>query len=83
MDDLLENLRKSFADSYRVDAEMKGGGMSRLFMATDLALNRKVVIKILPPELTSNMKRRSPLTCSTRTSCRSSRRERKPACSTT
>ena len=55
MDDLLENLRKSFADSYRVDAEMKGGGMSRLFMATDLALNRKVVIKILPPELTSNM----------------------------
>jgi serine/threonine-protein kinase len=29
--------------------------MSRLFMATDLALNRKVVIKILPPELTSDM----------------------------
>jgi serine/threonine protein kinase len=55
VDDLLENLRKSFADSYRVDTELKGGGMSRLFMATDLALNRKVVIKILPPELTSNM----------------------------
>ncbi len=29
--------------------------MSRLFMATDLALNRRVVIKILPPELTSDM----------------------------
>ncbi|MDP9201967.1 MAG: hypothetical protein M3P26_08600 [Gemmatimonadota bacterium] len=46
MDDLLEDLRKSFADSYHVDEELKGGGMSRLFMATDLALNRKVVIKI-------------------------------------
>jgi serine/threonine-protein kinase len=55
VDDLLEDLRKSFADSYHVDEELKGGGMSRLFMATDLALNRKVVIKILPPELTSEM----------------------------
>ena len=55
VDDLLEDLRKSFADSYRVEEELKGGGMSRLFMATDLALNRKVVIKILPPELTSEM----------------------------
>ena len=55
MESLLEKLQKGFADSYRVDAELKGGGMSRLFTATDLALNRKVVIKILPPELTSNM----------------------------
>ena len=55
MDDLLQDLRKSFADSYRVEHELMGGGMSRLFMATDLALNRKVVIKILPPELTSDM----------------------------
>jgi predicted Ser/Thr protein kinase len=55
VDDLLEDLRKSFADSYQVDGELTGGGMSRLFMATDLALHRKVVIKILPPELTSDM----------------------------
>src|SRR6476619_882561 len=55
VEDLIERLRASFADSYRVDEEMRGGGMSRLFTATDLALNRKVVIKILPPELTSNM----------------------------
>jgi len=55
VESLLEKLQKGFADSYRVDAELKGGGMSRLFTATDLALNRKVVIKILPPELTSNM----------------------------
>src|SRR3954471_5236684 len=55
VDDLIEHLRKSYADSYRVDGELSGGGMSRLFMATDLALNRTVVIKILPPELTSDM----------------------------
>ena len=55
MDDLLETLRKAFADSYRVEEELTGGGMSRLFLATDLALNRKTVIKILPPELTSDM----------------------------
>ena len=55
LDDLLEQLRNAFADSYRVDEELSGGGMSRLFLATDLALNRKVVIKILPPELTSEM----------------------------
>ena len=55
VDDLLEQLRNAFADSYRLDEELKGGGMSRLFLATDLALKRKVVIKILPPELTSEM----------------------------
>ncbi len=52
---MLENLRTAFADSYRVEEELTGGGMSRLFLATDLALNRKTVIKILPPELTSEM----------------------------
>ena len=55
VESLLEKLQLGFADSYRVDTELQGGGMSRLFMATDLALNRKVVIKILPPELTSDM----------------------------
>jgi eukaryotic-like serine/threonine-protein kinase len=55
VDNLLEKLRNAFADSYRVEHELEAGGMSRLFLATDLALNRKVVIKILPPELTSDM----------------------------
>src|SRR5437868_5194561 len=55
VENLIEVLRSGFADTYRIEDEMRGGGMSRLFHATDLALNRKVVIKILPPELTSDM----------------------------
>jgi hypothetical protein len=79
VENLIDVLRRSFADSYRVDDEMRGGGMSRLFRATDLALNRTVVIKILPPELTSDMmiarlsaRAKSLRICSTPTSCRSS-----------
>jgi serine/threonine-protein kinase len=53
--DLIGRLRKTFAGQYEVDSEMKGGGMSRLFLARDPDLDRKVVIKILPPDLTSPM----------------------------
>src|SRR2546423_5119603 len=52
---LIERLRLSFADSFQVEDELRGGGMSRLFRATDPALNRTVVIKVLPPELTNDM----------------------------
>lgn len=53
--DLINRVRKTFAGQYEVDSEMKGGGMSRLFLARDPDLDRKVVIKILPPDLTSPM----------------------------
>ena len=55
MEELIVRLRKSFDDSFRLEEELKGGSMSRLFRATDLAANREVVIKVLPPELTSDV----------------------------
>jgi len=55
VDDLLQRLKTIFVDSYAIDEELSGGGMSRLFRATDLTLNRQIVIKILPPELTSDV----------------------------
>jgi serine/threonine-protein kinase len=53
VEELIERLRKSF-DGYRLEEELKGGSMSRLFRATDLAASREVVIKVLPPELTTD-----------------------------
>jgi serine/threonine-protein kinase len=55
VEELIVRLRRSFDDSYRLDTELKGGSMSRLFRATDLAASREVVIKVLPPELTSDV----------------------------
>jgi serine/threonine-protein kinase len=52
VNDLLDVLKTDFADGYIVERELTGGGMSRLFLARDRSLNRQVVIKVLPPELT-------------------------------
>lgn len=38
-------------DSYRVERELGGGGMGRVFVAEETTLERKVVVKVLPPEL--------------------------------
>ena len=55
MEELIERLRRSFADGYQLEEELRGGSMSRLFRGTDLSDNRDVVIKVLPPELTSDV----------------------------
>ncbi len=46
-------LQDSLGDVYRVERELAPGGMSRLFLATERALERRVVVKLLPPELVS------------------------------
>ncbi len=50
MSDLFNRLQSALGDTYRLDTELGGGGMSRVFLAEEKALNRKVVIKLLPPE---------------------------------
>ncbi len=49
--DLWDRIQTLLGDGYRVERELPGGGMSRLFLATDLSLDRSVVVKVLPPEL--------------------------------
>src|SRR2546425_3902332 len=51
MRDLLEHLRAALSPDYRVERELGGGGMSRVFLAEEMELGRRVVIKILPPEM--------------------------------
>jgi serine/threonine-protein kinase len=43
----VDELRRVLGDSYRVERELGGGGMSRVFLAEDQRLGRKVVIKVL------------------------------------
>jgi serine/threonine protein kinase/tetratricopeptide (TPR) repeat protein len=50
-DPLRQTLEKALSPGYTVERELGGGGMSRVFLATEVALGRKVVVKVLSPEL--------------------------------
>ncbi|HXY30099.1 MAG TPA: protein kinase [Gemmatimonadaceae bacterium] len=49
--DLREQLQATLGGAYTLENELGGGGMSRVFAATENSLGRKVVVKVLPPEL--------------------------------
>ncbi|MFL5580852.1 MAG: protein kinase domain-containing protein, partial [Gemmatimonadaceae bacterium] len=50
-----EHLQSVLGAGYVLDRELGGGGMSRVFVATETALGRSVVVKVLPPELSSEV----------------------------
>ena len=49
--DLIARLQAAIGNGYQIEREFGSGGQSRLFLASDTQLPRKVVIKLLPPEL--------------------------------
>jgi len=51
------DLRTALGDAYTIDRELTGSGMSRVFVATEKALDRQVVVKVLPPELSAGVNR--------------------------
>ena len=53
MTDLQQSVQLMLGDAFRLQGELTGGGMSRVFLAIEASLNRKVVIKVLPPDFTS------------------------------
>ena len=54
-DALADSLQRALGDGYRVDRELGGGGMSRVFVARDLTLDRDIVIKVLSGEATTGV----------------------------
>ena len=55
MDDLRDQLQHTLGDNYTIERELGGGGMSRVFVAEEISLGRKVVVKVLIPELAASV----------------------------
>ncbi len=55
MPDFARRLEQLLAPRFRIERELTGGGMSRVFVATETALGRRVVIKVLPPDLAAGV----------------------------
>ena len=49
--ELREQLQATLGRGYTLERELAGGGMSRVFVAHERALGRRVVVKILPPDM--------------------------------
>lgn len=53
--DVRASLQQSLGAAYAIERELGGGGMSRTFIATESALSRRVVVKVLAPELAAGV----------------------------
>jgi tetratricopeptide (TPR) repeat protein len=53
--DLRGQLESHLGDTYHIERELGGGGMSRVFVAEETRLRRKVVIKVLSPDLAAGV----------------------------
>jgi serine/threonine protein kinase/tetratricopeptide (TPR) repeat protein/TolB-like protein len=53
--DLSGQLSAALGTTYRIEQELGGGGMSRVFLAEEVGLGRQVVIKVLPPEMAAGV----------------------------
>ena len=55
MTDLQAQLQATLSGAYTLERELGGGGMSRVFVADEIRLGRKVVVKVLSPELAAGI----------------------------
>jgi serine/threonine-protein kinase len=51
MDDFSASFSQALTGSYTIERELGGGGMSRTYLAREHALSRRVVVKVLSPDL--------------------------------
>jgi serine/threonine-protein kinase len=52
---LVDQLSAALGPGYAIERELGGGGMSRVFVALDLALERRVAVKVLPEYLAASV----------------------------
>jgi serine/threonine-protein kinase len=52
---LQDRVQRALGSTYTLERELGGGGMSRVFLAEDAALGRRVVVKVLAPELAEGL----------------------------
>ena len=57
MDPFFQRLEAALSPAYTIERELMGGGMSHVYLATEKALGRSVVVKVLPPELAAGVNR--------------------------
>jgi tRNA A-37 threonylcarbamoyl transferase component Bud32/tetratricopeptide (TPR) repeat protein len=53
--DLQSRVASQLSGTYTLERELGGGGMSRVFVAEETALGRKVVVKVMSPELAERL----------------------------
>lgn len=53
--DVRDHLQSSLGPGYRLSRELGGGGMAHVFVADDPAVNERVVVKVLAPELAAGV----------------------------
>ena len=53
--DLRDQLQTTLGNTYTLERELGGGGMSRVFVAEEHRLARKVVVKVLSPDLAQGL----------------------------
>jgi serine/threonine-protein kinase len=53
--DYIAQVQDILGPGYRIDRELGGAGMSRVFVATELEFDRQIVVKILPPDLSAGL----------------------------
>jgi eukaryotic-like serine/threonine-protein kinase len=53
--ELRDRLQSALGDTYLLERELGGGGMSHVFLAQEVRLARQVVVKVLPPEMAAGV----------------------------
>jgi tetratricopeptide (TPR) repeat protein/tRNA A-37 threonylcarbamoyl transferase component Bud32 len=55
MSSVSDQLQRALGTAYRIERELGGGGMSHVYLAEEVALGRRVVIKVLPPDMAASV----------------------------